>query len=53
MLSGPACPGNAVSNSGIGQRRLEVLELRLLCEALGLTMEEFIMCLEAVSLTQP
>ncbi len=52
MPRGSGCSGNAVKNPEIGAWWRDVLELRLLCEALGLTMEEFIMRLEAVSLTQ-
>lgn len=37
---------NAVWNLEIGQRRLDVLELRLLCAALGFPVEAFIDQLE-------
>jgi transcriptional regulator with XRE-family HTH domain len=33
---------NAVSNLEIGERRLDVLELRLLCAALGISIEAFV-----------
>ncbi len=44
-------PDNVVSNLEIGERRLDVLELRLVCEALGLTMDEFIRRLEGALIT--
>lgn len=37
---------NAVSNLELGERRLDVLELRLVCAALGVTPEEFVRRLE-------
>lgn len=45
-------PDNVVSNLEIGERRLDVLELRLICEALGVTMEEFTKRLNAVLMSQ-
>lgn len=37
---------NAVSNLEIGERRLDVLELRMLCAALGISLETFVTRLE-------
>ena len=39
---------NVVSTLEIGERRLDVLELRLLCSALGVTVEGFVTRLEHV-----
>jgi hypothetical protein len=39
-------PDNVVSNLEIGERRLDVLELRLYCEALGIPTASFVARLE-------
>jgi len=44
---------NAVSNLEIGERRLDVLELRPLCAALGISVEAFVARLEHVLAKDP
>ena len=39
-------PQSFVSKYEIGERRLDILELRLVCKALGISLEEFVHKLE-------
>lgn len=46
-------PQSFVSKYEIGERRLDILEIRSICEAVGITLEQFVGRLEKVLTGKP